>query len=182
MTHYGEPHILERRFFAQDRVIMNEGETADFAYIIQSGAVEIYREKNGVAVSLAKLKVGEIFGETALLFDGVRSASARAVQDTVLVVITRSVLEQKLKDSDVTIAAIVRMMKNRLNEANTARVDLSAVSIEDIHKTFGDTMGVILRHIDPELRDEYRTKASPALKEFLDLTQDYLNKSGVEKI
>jgi len=175
MIQYNTPHILERRFIPQGRIIMRQGELADYAYIIQSGMIEIFTERNGAEVVLARLKPGEIFGELALLFDEPRTASARAVQESILVVITRSVLDQKLQDTDPTISAIVRMMKERLKQGNLIRTERETLGIEHIHERFAEAMAVIMAHIKPENREEYRAKASPALKEFLDLTQNYLD-------
>lgn len=170
--------ILERRFCPEGHVIIQEGDQADHAYIIQSGRVSIYMDKGGKPVELARLEAGDIFGETALLFDEARSASAKALDDCNLIIITRQVMEEKLKDSDATIRAIVKMMMKRLQAANTDRVEKTATGLEDVQKLFSDAFKVVMKHLDASERKNYQHEASPILREFLDLTQTYIERSG----
>ena len=68
-------------------------------YIVQSGAVQIYlpsAEKDAPPVVLKDLRTGEYFGELALFDDKPRSASVRAMVDTVLLELTREELAEHL--------------------------------------------------------------------------------------
>ena len=168
--------ILERRFFPQDHVIMAEGDEAEVAYIIQSGSALVTKNKNGQEVELARLGVGDIFGETALMFDEPRMATIKALEDCNLIVITRQVMEEKLKDSDATIRAIVKMMKERLKASNTDRVNKTPTEVADVHKLFNDAFKIVMKHLDPAERKNYQHEASPILREFLDLTQIYIER------
>ena len=168
--------ILERRFFPEGHTIILEGDQADHAYIIQSGSVKIYKDKGGKPVELAKLQVGDIFGETALLFDEPRTATVKAFEDCNLIVITRAMMEEKLKDSDATIRAIVKMMKERIKAANSDRVEKTAVGIKDAHKLFNDAFNLVTSFLDPADRKNYQQEASPILRQFLDLTQTYIGR------
>jgi len=169
--------ILERRFFPEGHIIIEEGDTADHAYIIQSGLVEIFRDKKGKPVKLARLEAGDIFGETALLFDEPRTASVKALTDCNLIIITRQTMEEKLKDSDATIRAIVKMMKERLKYANTDRVEKTTTSLGDIHKVFKDAFNVVQEALTPAERRNFREEASPILKKFLDVAQSYIDRA-----
>lgn len=169
--------ILERRFYPEGHVIINEGDTADHAYIIQSGMVEIYKDKKGKPVKLARLEPGDIFGETALLFDEPRMASAKALNDCNLIIITRQVMDEKLKDSDATIRAIVKMMKQRISESNIDRVAKTTTSVADIHKVFHDAFRVVMETLDEADRKNFRHEASPILQQFLDVAQMYIDRS-----
>lgn len=169
--------ILERRFFPEGHFIIREGEEAAHAYIIQSGTVKISKDKNGKSIELARLGVGDIFGETALLFDEPRMATVQAVEDCNLIVITRAVLEEKLRESDATIRAIVKMMKDRLKAANTDRVEKTATEIKDVHKLFNDAFKLVLTFLDPADRKNYQNEASPIMRQFLELSQVYLDRA-----
>jgi len=168
--------ILERRFFPEGHTIIQEGDVADHAYIIQSGIVQIFRNKGAKPVNLAKLEVGDIFGETALLFDEPRMASAKALTDCNLIIISRQTMEEKLKDSDATIRAIVKMMKERIRLSNQDRVEKTAVSPADINKVFHDTFRLILESLGEGDRKNFRHEATPILQQFLDLTQVYMER------
>jgi CRP-like cAMP-binding protein len=67
-------------------VIFAEGDYSTDAYIVKRGRVEVYVTRGGDR-QLAVLHEGAVFGELALLTDEVRTASVRAIDETVLVVI-----------------------------------------------------------------------------------------------
>jgi len=116
--------ILERRFVPKGSVIIEEGDEGYSAYLIQSGEVEVYSlNEEGREISLARLGTGEICGEMALISDGIRTASVRAVQDCNLVIITRVAFKEKLKRSDTTIQAVVHMLIRRIISSNKERLD-----------------------------------------------------------
>ncbi|MCB1532513.1 MAG: cyclic nucleotide-binding domain-containing protein [Alphaproteobacteria bacterium] len=110
--------ILERRFIPEGTLVMRQGDPGNCAYLIQSGTVSVYTEKDGKKVEHARLGAGEIFGEMALVFDEPRSASVKAVKDTSLIILTREAFKQKLNKTDPTIKAIVGMLIKRVGKAN----------------------------------------------------------------
>jgi len=115
--------ILERRYVPKGTVVIKEGEEAYAAFLIQSGSVRVFQERNGKKIELATLGIGEICGEMALINDQPRGASVETAEDCNLVVITRSAFEDKLKNTDTTIQAIVKMLIKRVETANQHRVD-----------------------------------------------------------
>lgn len=173
--------IVERRFVPEGQVILKEGDVADCAYIIQSGRVKIFMDKKGKEVELAKLEPGDIFGEAALMFDEPRMASAKAIENCNLIIINRVMLDEKLRDSDATIRAIIKMMKQRLETANTIRVAKTATGVEDVHKMFNDAFRMVMHHLPEAERKNYQHEASPILREFLDLTQIYIERKSAAK-
>lgn len=99
---------------------MRQGDPGNSAYLIQSGSVSVFTEYEGKTIELAKLELGQIFGEMALIFDDPRTASVKALEDCNLIVITRQSFKQKLDRSDPTIRAIVVMLTQRIVTANNA--------------------------------------------------------------
>lgn len=76
---------LEEKSFAAGATIFSQGENGDSFYIIQSGAVQVVLESaGGRSESIAVLGSQEWFGEMALLSGEPRSATIRAVKDTVV--------------------------------------------------------------------------------------------------
>jgi CRP-like cAMP-binding protein len=70
------------------QVIFRQGYPSDTAYVIQSGKVEIYHElPDGSEKPIVVLGPGQMFGEYGVLDDAPRSASARAMEDTVLMTV-----------------------------------------------------------------------------------------------
>lgn len=130
------PHdtvILERRFVAKGTNILREGEDGSSAFLIQSGSVQIYSMHNERKVQLAMLGVGNIFGETSLILNTKRTASAEAAEDCNLIVITRQALKDKMERSDPTIRAILQMLMKRLQQGNDSLMG-KRPTIEDMQE------------------------------------------------
>ncbi len=117
--------ILERRFVPKGTAIIKEDDDAYSAYLIQSGEVSVFTNKDGKEIELARLGAGEICGEMALIADDKRTASVRTVEDCNLIVITRSAFEEKLRNSDPTIRAVVSMLIKRIIASNSDFIEYS---------------------------------------------------------
>ncbi|MBI5165633.1 MAG: cyclic nucleotide-binding domain-containing protein [Magnetospirillum sp.] len=97
--------VLERKVFYAGQKIFNEGDSGDRAYLIQDGTVEII--KGGI--TLATLGRGELFGEMALVDDQPRMASARAVTDLSVVIVSRDTFREKLSKADPFIRGLLNI-------------------------------------------------------------------------
>ncbi|MEL6551960.1 MAG: cyclic nucleotide-binding domain-containing protein [Cyanobacteria bacterium J06621_11] len=85
-----------RQSFKANEVLFHEGDPGSSFYIVLSGSVEVYLEKLDQKV-VATRGMGEFFGEMSLLLDAPRSASIRALEDTLLFVVERSNLQPILQ-------------------------------------------------------------------------------------
>ncbi len=104
--------LLERTMVYAGQKVFTEGEKGDRAYLIQEGQIEIV--KNGLV--LGTLSKGELFGEMALVDDQPRMATAQAVSDASLVIITRDSFRDKLDRADPFIRALLNIfVKNIRN-------------------------------------------------------------------
>lgn len=100
-------------------ILFHEGDVADAAYIIRDGSVDIFKHTGQGEVKLATLNTHDVLGELALFEQGVpRSATARAVTDVVLEVITRDEFEQMLNECPPRILPIINMVLDRLRNSN----------------------------------------------------------------
>lgn len=97
--------VLERKVFYAGQKIFKEGDRGDRAYLIQDGTVEIV--KNGM--TLATLGKGELFGEMALVDDQPRMASATALTDASVVIISRDNFREKLAKADPFIRGLLNI-------------------------------------------------------------------------
>ncbi|MEL6342944.1 MAG: EAL domain-containing protein [Myxococcota bacterium] len=95
---------------AAGALIFKEGQHGDQAYLIERGAVEIWTDRTGERICLARLGPGDLFGERAVLGDAIRSASATALEATRLTLINSDHLRQRLRDADPIIGLIVKQL------------------------------------------------------------------------
>ncbi len=101
--------ICKERRFRKGAIIATEGEAGDELFIITEGFVEVVLGERPTksARVVVSLGCGQIVGELALLDQGPRSASVRAISDpTVLQVIHRTDFEE-LCQQDTHIGYIV---------------------------------------------------------------------------
>ncbi|MGQ0563334.1 MAG: cyclic nucleotide-binding domain-containing protein [Gemmatimonadota bacterium] len=110
--------LVRGRSVRPGELVFKEGDAGDKFYIVQSGAVEILKDKAGSEPDrLAVKRAGESFGEMALLTDAPRSASVRAVDPANLLVVSRDQFEQLL-GGDTIALRVMRSLAKSLRALN----------------------------------------------------------------
>lgn len=89
--------VLQEYSYAQGEVIFEQGGKADSFYLIYGGSVRIVRTANKKEYQLARLVREDYFGEMALIARRTRSATATALTDTSLLVLSRDSFEKLFK-------------------------------------------------------------------------------------
>ncbi len=85
--------LSSRDSFDEGKIIFEEGATGNKMFIIIEGKVKIFqRDGRGNEVEIAVLEDGDCFGEMAIIDNSPRSASAMAMEETVVVAINEIVL------------------------------------------------------------------------------------------
>jgi len=102
------------RTYKKDTMLFCEGEPGDELFIIQKGSVKISKVIGDNEVLLAVLKVGDIFGEMALLEGKPRAASASAYDECEVVVVNRANFEQMIKTQPQLIAKVTTLLADRI--------------------------------------------------------------------
>lgn len=120
---------LHRETFHPGDVIFNEGEDGDRAYLIESGCVEICVGNGDRQRRVSLLGSGELIGEVALIDHQKRTATVRAVSDTVVVAIERSMVDELLEKSDPVIRHLLRVVLERFR---TTQRSLSPRVLDDL--------------------------------------------------
>lgn len=106
----------EQRKLVKGQILFEEGDAGTEAFLISSGAIEIYR-RGAIEQSLATLGAGELLGELSLIDDQPRAASARAAEDSVLIVLSKESLKarlQRLEQTDKVLHRLMGVLVNRL--------------------------------------------------------------------
>lgn len=108
---------IERREVEDGEILFEEGDTADQAYLVIDGRVQVYRKSGNEEVVLATLGRGDILGEMSLIDNQPRMASARVVGKAKLTVITQDDLAArlgKLGDNDKVLRRLIDVFVDRL--------------------------------------------------------------------
>lgn len=111
--------IVHRRNYKANEIIFWEGEPGVGMYIIQSGSVKIYNTLPDSGIKeLAILKMGDFFGELALLDESPRSASANALEACQILGLYRpdlfDLLERRPKLGLKVMTKLAQIIGNRL--------------------------------------------------------------------
>ena len=108
---------FKRELFEPGEVIIQQGEIADYFYIVIDGYVEIWHESlAGESEMLDVRGQGEYFGETGLLQNRPRTATVRAPKDTkvVVLVLDSSDFEEMMDESKAAEMHVAKEMIQRL--------------------------------------------------------------------
>ena len=76
--------------FKKDEIIFRENFPQVVLYIVQSGKVRLYQNKDDIEIQIAELSEKMMFGEIGLFIDVNRVFSASALEDTVLIAINKT--------------------------------------------------------------------------------------------
>lgn len=115
--------------------IFREGDPAGRAFVVKVGLVELDRAINGVRTPFIRIGPGGIFGEMAVIDGGPRTATATAIEETTLVLVSKEVFRSKLEVADPFLRGLVRLFVRSLRHS-TPDGDLTKAPSES---------GVILR-------------------------------------
>ena len=115
---------LETFIFPEGRTIIEQGDPAMEAYMIEKGRVRVFVTKDDKEIDLAELGEDEIFGETALFKGSDYGASVQAIEETTVIKITPEILDIKIRLCDPMIRSLIRMMMARQRQTNNELADL----------------------------------------------------------
>ena len=97
-----------------EEIIFKEGETGNSLFIIKSGEVKIYKKDVLGDVDIARLGMGTIFGEMAIVDNKPRSANVKAVSESHLMEMTRESYYSLIKDAPGVGVKFVDILLNTL--------------------------------------------------------------------
>lgn len=104
--------------YATGEIVFTKGDESLYAYLIETGEIEILRGFPENPVRLATLKEGAIFGEMGLVDERPRLLTARAVSGTVVHQIDRDGFVDMIKSDPESAFRYLRMFFERLRAMN----------------------------------------------------------------
>lgn len=100
---------LHRVNFSAGDIIFKEGDPGDSAYLIEEGSVEV----SVSSTQHTRINKGELFGEIALIDQQPRTATVRALEDTVLIPIPRQLVKERLEKTDPVVRHLLLTILER---------------------------------------------------------------------
>ena len=121
--------LMHERSYLADEVIFDEGEEGQGLFLVLSGRVKIVlpRSENNVLIDLGP---GAFFGEVALLDQSVRTAQARAIEDSQIVVLFRADFYSLLE----THSYIASRVSFQLARVLAARLRQTVLNVENAQR------------------------------------------------
>jgi uncharacterized protein (TIGR02266 family) len=116
-------------------IIIEEGTSGDWVYVIHSGAVEISKTIEGKKYIVARLGPGEVFGELGFLGTVQRTATARAVGETCVGIIDRTYLDSEYNKLSSEFRAVLNALVRRFTQMTHRAVQLTSRKERRTEKT-----------------------------------------------
>ncbi len=108
-----------RSTFAAGDAIVREGETGDAAYIIVEGRCDVLKSTPSGDEVVKTIGAGDVFGETAILSPGPRTATVVATDETTVLVVTAATLEQEMSAMKPWMATLLKSLAARFRDVDT---------------------------------------------------------------
>lgn len=146
------------------KVLFKQGDKGTAAFIVNSGAVGLYREAMGRKIPLATVRKGELFGEMAVIDDSPRMASAFTLEETTLMVVSVDVMMDKMRKADGFIRALIGMLMKNLRHVHESHTPKSRSLVDAVNML--QRQGEILtRFLQADLPQKFRTDLEARLKQ-----------------
>jgi len=111
-------HVVRKRKFHKNEIILREENTSQFMYLVFSGKVKVvHQSEKGKEHILAFHKQGDYFGEMALLDGKTWPASVIAMEDTEIGLLAKTDFEQSLLTDSMVVRHIIIMLCSRLRDS-----------------------------------------------------------------
>jgi CRP-like cAMP-binding protein len=120
--------LMHQRSYVADEIIFDEGEEGQGLFLVMSGRVKITLPASANHLIL-DMGPGAFFGEVALLDQSLRTAQARAVEDSQIVVLFRAEFYSLID----TQSAIASRISFQLARVLAARLRQAVVNVSQLH-------------------------------------------------
>lgn len=132
------------RKLTDGEILFREGDLCREMYIVQKGTLEIFKTVDSKKVILATIERGSMAGEMSLLESLPRSASARAVGDTTLLVFELGGFLLKIRRDPTFAFELMKHLSSRIRQTNeklmvlVAEEHLSKNAVQELVETSYD--------------------------------------------
>ena len=138
--------LFQVRNLKEGQYLYKEGDPRENLYIVNSGQIFLYqRNEMGSEISIAYFHTHDFFGESGLLDDNPHANSAKIVEDSELLVLTRDDFNKLVDVEPMTgakiLAQITRIISRRLRTTTNKVVESAAQYLSGKSRTEHDLLG-----------------------------------------
>jgi len=133
-------NIADEQICKRGEIIFKEGTVGNWIYVVLSGSVEISKTVRGKKHVMSILKPSEIFGELGIVGRTKRTATARALEDCILGIIDRELLEKEFNQLSVQFRSILETITRRFEKILEKTGDLVSGSQMEPRKVLSLTV------------------------------------------
>ncbi len=127
----------EEQRYRKDDIIFHQGEPGGVLVVIVNGQVGIEQaRRRGSSVRLATLSAHAYFGEITLFDNSPHTASAIALQDTLVLRLRREPLIALMRRHPDLALVVINVLSSRLRETNDRVGDLTRSRPRELHKLY----------------------------------------------
>jgi HD-GYP domain-containing protein (c-di-GMP phosphodiesterase class II) len=157
--------IITVKNYDKGAAIIEEMTEAERFFIIYKGKIEITKRfEDGEEFVLSVQSDGDFFGEMALLDEGRRSATVRALDPTTVLEISRNDFDTLLYKAPVLAYGILKELSARLRETGALLISHLKHGNRQLYRAYIDTMTMIMQVIDKrDVRADSRASRVRAL-------------------
>jgi HD-GYP domain-containing protein (c-di-GMP phosphodiesterase class II) len=141
--------IMVEKSYRKGAVIIEERTEAERFFIIYRGKIEITKKFEGDEEFVLSVQSdGDFFGEMALLDEQPRSATARAIEPTIVLETSRKNFETLLYKAPMLAYRIMRELSSRLRETGALLVSHLQQRNRQLYRSHIDTISVVVQAIE----------------------------------
>ncbi len=131
-------------------LLFREREAGQSAFLIESGMIRIFVGQGDGALTLADLGPGDLVGEMAMIDDAPRTATAVALEDTVLLVIDREHLAERVAQTDPVVRAL---LGGQLKRYRAMLATMRGLDVPEVAADAEDVLAIGKIRLESQLRD-----------------------------
>ena len=141
---------MSRRTLRAGDALFREREAGQSAFLIESGMIRISVGQGDGALTLADLGPGDLVGEMAMIDDAPRTATAVALEDTVLLVIDREHLAERVAQTDPVVRAL---LGGQLKRYRAMLATMRGLDVPEVAADAEDVLAIGKIRLESQLRD-----------------------------
>ena len=119
--------------FQDGDIVFNSGDSADYAYVIMDGAVDIITGTDGGRAVIDTLRQNQLIGELGLLNNNPRNATLVANGNLQAMKITAEMFFRILRENSEVALDVIRMLSDKLDRSH-AQVTKLLAEVETLEK------------------------------------------------